>query len=159
MKKWIQIDERSQQVGGRISFLFLTLTQIGLLVLIFYQRYLLIRPPSYYNDLALVAGFSLLGYWAFSLFFGGFLPLIRPIMLLVSYLILAAGIGIPYTIIRGIPAAGELQARLLVILGAPAVLIGFYALVAYLGKTRLDRLSSIPDDSGTVPDQGNGNPK
>lgn len=140
MMKWIKIDERSELVSGKLSFIFLGLTQAGLICAIFYQRYIQGLPPAYYNDLAIIFGISVLGYWFLSLYLGGVLPVLSNRTILATYLYLVLSIGLPHTLIRGLPQGGEWAERLLVILGAPAVLIGGYAIVAVLGKKRLDRM-------------------
>jgi hypothetical protein len=141
MMKWIQIDERAELVSGKLSFIFLGLTQAGLLSAIFYQRYIQGLPPAYYNDLAVIFGVSVLGYWLFSLYLGGVLPMISRRSIVAAYLYLVLAIGLPHTLIRGLPQGAELVDRLLIIFGAPAILVGGYALVAALGKRRLDRMT------------------
>jgi hypothetical protein len=143
MSKWVQIDERSEQVSGRLAFIFLGLTQAGLLCAIVVQRYAQGLPPSYYNDLAIILAYSVLGFWGMSLFFGGVLPRLTARSLLAAYLFLALSIGIPHLIIRGLPGAEGWIRWTLVVFGAPAVLVGGYGLIAYLGKRRLDHLSRI----------------
>jgi hypothetical protein len=142
MHKWIRIDERTELVSGKLSFIFLGLTQAGLLGAIFYQRYIQGLPPSYYNDLAILFAASVLGYWLFSFYLGGALPLLSFRSILVVYLYLVLAIGLPHTLIRGLPQGREWIDRLLIILGAPAVLVGGYALVAALGKRRLERMTN-----------------
>jgi hypothetical protein len=141
MPKWIEMDERTEAVSGKLAFIFLGLTQAGLLGTIFYQRYVRGLPPVYYNDLAFVFAVSVLGYWLCSFYLGGVLPQLSLRSLLSAYFIFVLSIGIPYTLIRGLPQGGEWGDRLLVILGGPAVLIGGYALVAALGKRRLARMT------------------
>jgi hypothetical protein len=139
--KWIKIDERAELVSGKLSFIFLGLTQAGLLSAIFYQRYIQGLPSAYYNDLAMIFGISVLGYWIFSFYLGGVLPVLSQRTILAAYLYLVLSIGVPYTLIRGLPEGVEWLNRSLVILGAPAVLVGGYALVAVLGRRRLDRMT------------------
>ena len=141
MPKWIEMDERTEAVSGKLAFIFLGLTQAGLLGAIFYQRYIQDLPSAYYNDLAIVMGFSILGYWLVTLYLGGVLPQLSFRSILTAYLFFVLSIGIPHTLIRGLPQGSEWGDRLLVILGAPAVLIGGYALVAALGKRRLARMT------------------
>lgn len=141
MSKWIQIDERTEAVSGKLAFIFLGLTQAGLIGAIIYQRYVQELPPAYYNDLALVMGFSILGYWFFSFYLGGVLPRLSSRSLLVAYIVFVLSIGLPHTLIRGLPQGREWVDRLLIILGGPAVLIGGYALMAALGKRRLERMT------------------
>lgn len=141
MPKWIQIDERSELVSGRLSFLFLGLTQAGLLGGILYQRYIQGLPPAYYNDLAIILGVSALGYWLLSFYLGGILPTLSLRSILAAYLYMVLSIGLPHVLIRGLPQGAEWVERLLIILGAPAVLVGGYAIVSAMGRRRLDRMT------------------
>ena len=141
MPEWIQFDERTDEVAGRVAFIFLALTHAALLTAILFQRYIQGLPPGYYNDLAIIFAGSLLGYWFFSFFLGGVMPVLSIRSIVSTYALFVLGIGLPYTLIRGLPQDGEWSYRLLIILGAPAVLVGGYALVAAMGKRRLDRLT------------------
>lgn len=141
MAKMIQSDERSEWVAGKLSSIFLGLTQMALLLLIAYQRYIENLPPSYYNDLAIILGASVIGYWLLSFYLGGVLPKLSWQTLLGSYLGLALLIALPYTVIRGFPGKEMLITWAAVIFGGPGALIGAYALAAYLGQKRLDRIS------------------
>ncbi len=141
MTKWIQSDERSEQVSGKLSVIILGLTQMAMLLLIVYQRYFEHLPPSYYNDLAIVFGISTLGYWLLSFYLGGVLPVLSWQTLLGSYLGMALLIALPYTMIRGFPGREILITWAGVIFGGPGLLIGGYALASYLGQQRLDRIS------------------
>ena len=141
MNKWIQSDERSDNVTGKLALIFLSLTQAGLFFLIVYQRYIQDRPPVYYNDLAVIFAISVVGYWMVSFYLGGLLPEISTRTILVIYLGLVALIALPYTLIRGLPDRDLLATWFLVIFGGPALLVGGYSLAAYLGKKRLDQLA------------------
>lgn len=141
MHKWIQVDERAESVAGRLSFIFLGLTQAGLLMAIFYQRYIQELPPAYYNDLAVILVGSILGFWLLSFYLGGVLPVLSTRSIIAAYFILVAVVGLPHMIIRGLPEGRFFLGQLLIIFGAPAVLVGGYALVAALGKRRLDRMT------------------
>jgi hypothetical protein len=141
MPKWIQIDERAELVSGKLAFIFLGMTQAGLFSAIIYQRYIQRLPPSYYNDLAVIFAASVLGYWLLSLYLGGVLPVLSLRSILAAYLYLTLSIGLPYTLIRGLPQGQEWADRLLIILGGPGVLVGGYAIVAALGRRRLERMT------------------
>ena len=142
MGKWIKIDERSEFISGKLSFIFLGLTQAGMLIAIFSQRYVLQRPPAYYNDIAIILGISIIGYWLTNFYLGGVLPELSTKTIISAYIIYVLSIAVPYTLIRGFPDQGEWIRWILVIFAGPAVLIGGYAVVAALGKRRLDRLAS-----------------
>ena len=142
MGKWIKLDERSEFISGKLSFIFLGLTQAGMLIAVFLQRYLFQRPPAYYNDIAIILGISIIGYWLTSLFLAGVLPELSAKSIIGSYIIYVLSIAVPYTLIRGFPDQDEWIRWMLVIFGGPAVLIGGYGVVAALGKRRLNRLAS-----------------
>lgn len=146
MNKWFQIDEQTETVSGRLSVIFLGLTQIGLYLALIYQRYVLDLPPDYYNDLAIILTFSVLGYWGTCLYLGGVIPTLSFRRAMFIYLVIVMTIAIPHTIIRGWPTGTEWNSRLLVILGLPAGLVGGYALMAYLGKKRIEKILSSESD-------------
>ena len=142
MSKWFKIDERSEFISGKVSFIFLGLTQGGMLIAIMVQRYVFQRSPAYYNDLAILLGISIIGYWITSLYLGGVLPELSIKTIIGSYLIYVLSIAVPYSLIRGLPGQDEWIRWVLMIFVGPAVLIGSYAITAALGKKRLDRLTS-----------------
>lgn len=142
MKNWLQIDEQTDALSGRIAVIFLGLTHIALFLSLVLQRYLQDRPPEYYNDVAIILALSWLGFWGTCLFMGGFLPTLTFPRLLAIYLLIVLSIGIPHTILHGWPEADEWFRRVLAIFVVPAIFVGLYALTAYLGKKRLDKMIS-----------------
>jgi hypothetical protein len=146
MKKWFQSDEQTEAVSGRLSLIFLALTQIGLYVALMYQRYVLDLPPDYYNDLAIILTFSVLGYWGTCLYLGGVIPTLSFRRAAFIYLFIVLAIAVPHTIVHGWPTGTEWFSRLLVILGVPAVLVGGYTLMAYCGKKRIEKIISSDSD-------------
>ncbi len=142
MSKWLQSDERTENVTGRVALFFLFLVQVLLLMMIFYQRYIQDRPSPYYNDLAILLGISTVGFWIVNLYLGGVLPVLSLREGALVYLFLVALIAIPYTLIRGLPKGNLWINWILIILGGPGVLLGGYSLAAFLGKKRLDRIST-----------------
>lgn len=139
MNKWVVGDERTERVGDRLGFIFLGLTQLGLYLVLIYQRYVQDLPPTFYNDVGFILILSIVGYWGARFFFGGMLPLPSIQQVLLVYLTLVAVIAIPHTIVHGWPASGEMLERLLPILGGPALLIGGYLMLAYLGNKRIEK--------------------
>jgi hypothetical protein len=55
-------------------------------------------------------------------------------------------IAIPHMLVRGWPSVTELSDRLLGYFGIPALFVGGYALAAYLGMKRMERLLSSESD-------------
>jgi hypothetical protein len=132
------IDERTEQINGQVSFLFLMLTHLALGGIIFYKRYILGLPMVEYVELNWVLGLSLGGYWAFRLFTSGILPVVSFKKMSVIYLIAVAFIGIPTFLLHGWPEPERWYEVLYPFIGV-AVLMGFYSLVAYFGKQRLEK--------------------
>lgn len=141
MSKWFQSDERTENLTGRISLIFLSLVQVLSLLMIIYQRYLKNLPAPYYNDLGILFGISTVGFWLVNLYLGGVLPILSFRRAVTVYLLMVASIAIPYTLIRGLPEGSLWITWILVTLGGPGILVGGYSLAAYLGKRRLDRMA------------------
>ncbi len=135
------IDERIERMNGQVSFYFLMLTQIGLAGILCYKRYIQGLPTSETISLAWLLGLSIGGYWAFRLYLSGILPLLSFRKLLVIYLIAVALIAIPTYFIRGLPEPERWYEVLYPFIGV-AVVLGFYALVSYFGKRRLEKYLS-----------------
>jgi hypothetical protein len=132
------LDERTERINGNISFWVMTLTQIALVGVIFYKRYVLGLPMQEYIELEWIVGLSMGSYWALRLYLSGILPVISLKKMLVIYFIAAAVIFIPTLLIVGWPAPEQWYQVLYPFIGV-AVVLGFYSLVAYLGKRRLDK--------------------
>lgn len=154
MSKWFQSDERTERMGDRLGFIVLGITWLGLYLSIAYQRYVLELEPVYYNDLAIILILSVVGYWGARFYLGSVLP--TPSLRQVSgiYLGLVLIIAIPHTLVHGFPRNGEWLDRLVPILGGPAVLVGAYTLLAYLGNKQIEkhisRLDSGQDKEAVV---------
>lgn len=138
MKGFFMLDERSQRINGQISFYILMLTQAALALLIAYKRYILGLDTAYYENFSAVLLISMLSYWAIRLYLSGILPVISFRKLALSYIALVMLIEIPAFLIAGIPEPGRRYEMLYPFIGV-AVILGFYTLVAYLGKRRLQK--------------------
>jgi hypothetical protein len=132
-------DERSHQINGMIAQVFLGLTQIFLAAILFYRLYVLGQPDAQLNDLRLLLAFSIFGYIAARLFFGGILPELSWKPALIAYAALAGLITVVCLLIYGWPAPADWAVTWLPALLGPAIIVGLYALVAYLGKRRVER--------------------
>jgi len=134
-------DERTDLLNGRISFLFLMLTQLTIGGIIVYKRYILGLPASEYAELSWLLGLSIAGYWAARLYFSGSLPLIPLRKLALIYIGLVAAISIPTYLIHGWPQPEKWYEVLYPFAGSAAAL-GLYTLAAYSGKRRLEKMLS-----------------
>lgn len=135
---WIG-DERTERQGDRLAFIFLGLTQLGLLLAIVYQRYVLNLPPPFYNDAAIIMIVSMLGYWCIRIFYSGLFAKISLRQILAVYLTLVAVIAIPHTLVHGLPVSGQWTARLVPILGGPAALLVIFYILAYFGNKWIEK--------------------
>jgi hypothetical protein len=134
------MDERTEQINGLVSLFCLILTQLALVGLNLFKRYFLGLPQEAYTEISWIAGLSMGWYWAFRLYLSGILPVISFKKILVIYFLLVAFISIPTYFIHGWPAAGNWYEVLYPIIGV-AVLLGFYSVMAYLGKRRLEKIA------------------
>jgi len=139
--KHIFVDERTEQINGLVSFLCLLLTQLALVGVVVYKRYFLGLPQAAYAEISWIAGLSMGGYWAIRLYLSGILPVIRFKKMLMIYILLVAFIFIPTYLIHGWPEADRWY-EVLYPFGGVAVILGFYSLVAYLGKRRLEQMAA-----------------
>ena len=135
-----KIDERVRSSVGRAAAIWLGVTQILLAGVIFYRLYVTGQPDSEIRDFQAVLAISLLGHMALQLFLGGILPVPTKKGLLVAYLVLAGVIAGVCLLMYGVPAASEWKSTWLPALVGPALFVGFYWLLARLGKWRVDRL-------------------
>jgi hypothetical protein len=135
------IDERTERINGLVSFFCLMLTQFALVGLIVYKRYVLGLSPEAYAEIAWIACLSMGGYWAARLYLSGILPVIPFKKILVIYFVLVAVIFIPTYLIHGWPPVESWYEVLYPFIGV-AVALGFYSLVAFLGKRRLEQVAA-----------------
>lgn len=136
--KNLVMDERVERINGLVSFYCLMLTQIALVGVIVYKRYFLGLPQEEYNELSWIALLSMGGYWAARLYFNGVLPVLSLKKMALIYVALVAAISIPAALIAGWPAPERWYEVLYPFIGV-AVALGFYSLVAYLGKRGLEK--------------------
>lgn len=138
MKNIFMLDERSERLNGQISFYILMLTQAALALLIAYKRYILGLDTAYYESFSAVLLISMLSYWAFRIYLSGILPVISLRKLALLYIVLVMLISILAYLIAGMPEPGQWYEVLYPFIGV-AVVLGFYTLVAYLGKRRIQK--------------------
>jgi hypothetical protein len=117
-------DERSHQINGMIAQIFLGLTQIFLAVIVFYRLYVVGQPDAELNDLRLLLAFSIFGYIAARLFYGGILPKLSWKPALIAYAALAGLITVVCLLIYGWPAPEDWANTWLPAFLGPAFLVG-----------------------------------
>lgn len=140
MKGFFAMDERAEQLNGRISFFILMLTQAGVGLLIGYRRYVLNSDPASYSGFTSLLLVSMMSYWAFRLYLSGILPVISWKRMLLIYLAAVSIISVPSAIMHGLPTAENWQNTILPAALGPALVLALYWLIAYLGKRRLDKV-------------------
>ena len=106
-----------------------------------YKRYFLGLPEEAYAEITWIACLSMAGYWTIRLYLSGILPVISFKKMLAIYIVLVAAISIPTYFIRGLPLKERWYEVLYPFIGV-AVILGFYSLVAYLGKRRLEKITA-----------------
>ncbi len=142
--KHIFVDERSEHINGLVSFFCLMITQFALVGLIVYKRYILGLPQEAYAEISWIAGLSMGGYWAIRLYMSGILPVLSFKKMMIIYIVLVVVIFIPTFLIHGWPIPERWHEVLYPFIGV-AVALGFYSLVAFLGKHRLEQISAQKD--------------
>ena len=141
----LQIDERTQSTTRYAAAIWLGVTQLLLVGVIFYRLYVLGQPDEEIRDFQAVLGISLFGYLGLQLYLGGVMPVPTWKGAIVSYLLLTGAIVIVCLAIYGWPQLSEwtntrnpLDSFGISMLG-PALLIGGYMIVARLGRWRIER--------------------
>ena len=134
-----RLDERVRTSAGQAAAIWLGVTQILLAGVVFYRLYVLGQPDAEIRDFQAVLGISLFGYIALSLYLGGLFPMPTWKGAVVGYLILMGMVTGGCLLIYGIPPIEDWTNTWLPALTGPAIIIGLYWLIAWLGKRRLDR--------------------
>jgi hypothetical protein len=133
------IDERTIQITGRIATIFLGLTQVALVLAIFYRRYLLGQYSAEYRDIQIILLVSILGYFAARLYYAAFLPVPSLKAAIIIYVGMVVVLFIILSIWLGLPDLNNWRNNILPVVAGPAVLVGLYHLFAYLGKKRAQK--------------------
>lgn len=135
----LQIDERTRSTTRHAAAIWLGVTQVLLVGVIFYRLYVLGQPDEEIRDFQAVMAISLFGYLGLQLFLGGMLPIPTWKGALVSWLVLSGVIAGVCLAIYGLPRADEWANTWLPVLLGPALMIAAYVAVARLGQWRLER--------------------
>jgi hypothetical protein len=135
----LNVDERSRQTATRTAYFFLHVTQLLLAGVLFYRLYVTGQPDGELRDFQLVLGFSIFGYLGTQLYLGGILPVLNLKGALTAYGILVAAVAGISLLIHGVPPLSDWSTTWLPAFLGPAILVGLYALLAWLGKRRIER--------------------
>ena len=135
----VQNDERTRSTTLHAAAIWLGVTQVLLVGVIFYRIYVLGQPDEEIRDFQAVMGISLFGYLGLQLFLGGMLPIPTWKGALVSWLVLSGVITGVCLAIYGLPQDDEWANTWLPVLVGPALMIAAYVAVARLGQWRLER--------------------
>ncbi len=139
INRFFATDERTERINGRISLVFLLLTQVGLLAAMLHKAYVRQLPPEEYNDLRIILALSVFGYLAARLYYGGLLPVFSLKKLLLVYAGLVAFLLATISIWLGFPEPSEWANTLLPVIVGPAIVLGLYTLIAHLGQKRIEK--------------------
>jgi hypothetical protein len=139
MKKlWFQWDERSEQVAGRSAMITLGLTQAALGLVLLMRLYIQGQPDEELRDIQWVLLGSIVGYFALRSFLGGIMPVPTLKQALLVYVGLFAFLFITLSIWLGLPDLQNWTNTILPVIVGPAVIVGGYWLIAWLGQKRVE---------------------
>lgn len=134
-----QIDERQRNTTRYAAAIWLGVTQLLLVGVIFYRLYVLGQPDEQIRDFQAVLAISLFGYVGLQLFLGGIMPIPTWKGAVVTYVILTGAITTGCLIIYGWPQLSEWTDTWLPALLGPAILVVAYMAIARLGHWRIER--------------------
>lgn len=134
-----KIDERVRSSARWAAAIWLGVTQVLLAGVIFYRLYVLDQPDAELRDFQAVLAVSIFGFIGMQLLLGGVFPTPTWKGALIGYLVLMGIIAGGCLLIFGVPPIEDWASTWLPAVLGPALFIGLYWLVAWLGKRRLDR--------------------
>ena len=133
------IDERSRQTATHTAYFFLHITQLLLAGVIFYRLYILGQPDGELRDFQIVLAISIFGYMGTQRYLGGVLPVLNLKGALIVYGILVTLVAGISLLSYGFPPLSDWSNTWLPAFLGPAIMVGLYSLLAWLGKRRLER--------------------
>ena len=107
--------------------------------MLFYRLYILGQPDGELRDLQLVLAFSIFGYMGTQRYLGGVLPVLNLKGALIVYGILVTLVAGISLLSYGFPPLSDWSNTWLPAFLGPAIMVGLYSLLAWLGKRRLER--------------------
>ena len=139
------IDERVRSTVGRWSAVWLGVTQLMVFGVLFYRLYLLGQPAGELADFRIVLAISVFGSLMLHLYLGGLLPVPTWKGAVVAYVALAGAVAALGLGIHGIPRPEEWARTWLPGFAGPALAVGAYWLVAWLGERRIERMIGLAE--------------
>lgn len=139
---WIKrmaLDERTRSNTRFAAAVWLAVTQVLLAAVVFYRLFVLGQPGEQISDLRAVLAVSIFGYIGLQLFLGGVMP--RPTLkgAIVAWAVLAGLVTGGCLVVYGWPSTTEWSSTWLPATVGPALFVGVYAVVAWLGQKRIER--------------------
>ena len=134
-----KIDERQRETTRYAAAIWLGVTQLLRVGVIFYKLYVLGQPDEQIRDFQTVLGISIFGYLGLQLFLGGIMPIPTWKGAVVFYVALAGAITAVCLAIYGWPQPQDWANTWLPALAGPAILVIAYIVIARLGHWRIDR--------------------
>jgi hypothetical protein len=132
-------DERVVRINGQVSFYVLMLTHIAMTAVILYRIYVRGLNENSHRGFQIVLLLSIAGYWGARLYFSGTLPVLSRKQFLSIYAILVGGLFGFLSWRYGLPKMETWYNTLLPVVTGPALILGFYNLMAYWGQRRLEK--------------------
>lgn len=141
---WFQWDERTEQVAGRSAMIVLGLTQTALGVMLLVRLYVFDQPDSELRDVQLVLLGSIVGYFVLRSFLGGIMLVPTLKQAIVAWLSLSGLLFVVLSLWFGLPELQDWSTTILPAVLGPALIVGGYWLIAYLGRRRLENSLKEP---------------
>lgn len=138
-KQWFVWDERTEQVAGRSAMIMLGLTQVALGVVLLTRLYLLGQPDEELRDIQWVLLGSIAGHFALRSFLGGILAVPTLKQAVIAYVGMFVALFVILSIWLGLPDLENWTNTILPVVVGPALIVGGYWLVAWLGQRRIER--------------------
>ena len=139
MGNLFKVDERTQNINGQVSFYTLMLTHIGLGIALVYKAYILDLPSSETRDISIILLLSTYGYWALRIYLQGDQPVLSWKRILKIYVLITVAFDAVLITWHGVPQLSEWRTTWLPGLLGPAVIVGAYWLVTWLGQRRVEK--------------------
>ena len=134
------VDERVRSTVGKWSTAWLGVTQLMVFGVLFFRLYLLGQPDGELTDFRIVLAISVFGSLGLHLYLGGLLPVPTWKGAVVVYVALFGAVAALSLGILGIPRPDEWARTWLPGFTGPALAVGAYWLVAWLGERRIERM-------------------